>query len=141
MLKCWYTAQCLKWLKKCWKKLLKNLHNQIICRYFAPDLRLQSVIRVVNQGFWKIFQNFRKKIWKLQKLALPLQPLSRFFERESIRLGSWKNWKIFEKDLEVSKIVLTFAPLSDFKNRRQKTSKIEDSGPKINIRSLRNLSS
>lgn len=47
---------------------------------------------------------------------------------------------IFEKDLEDSKIVLTFAPLSVLKNRKPKI-RILDYGLKIKLRSLRILSS
>ena len=50
---------------------------------------------------------FFEKIWKFQKLALPLQPLS------ASKTGRWFSKKnvenFFQKDLEVWKSCLTFA--------------------------------
>ena len=50
---------------------------------------------------------FFEKIWKFQKLALPLQPLS------ASKTGRWFSKKMlkifFQKDLEVWKSCLTFA--------------------------------
>ena len=60
---------------------------------------------------------------------------------KAVRLGSKKIFLIFlRKNLEVRKKVLTFAPLSASKNRKDK-KEIHDYGLNIRIRSLGYLSS
>ena len=68
--------------------------------------RTRKFLRRSDKKSWK-------KIWKLSKNLLPLHPLrwsSCFTDAKVLKAVRW--WKIFQKDLEVWKTCLNFAPLS-----------------------------
>ena len=101
----------------------------------------------VLKGFWrqemvlkKILKLFSIKIWRIKKVALPLQPLS--VQNESLRFGSSKKkFKIFSKrfgSLEKLPYLCNRFPLQ--KSERE-TERLIDFGLEIQIRSLRYLSS
>jgi len=114
------------------------LQISFYCRYFALAIRYETAPER-RKWFLKIFiKLFLKKIWKFEKLALPLQPLS--LRNEGNRFSE-KSLKIFSKrfgSLEKLPYLCNRFPLQ--KSGRE-TETLIDLGLEIQIRSLRYLSS
>ena len=103
-----------KHLTKKWKTTLKKVLKKFAA--FEKVATFASAIEKQTLGwaFWKSFEKSFKIFWRFKKLDLSLHPLSPHNESERSKK---KVWKIFQKDLVVSKKGFTFAPLSALKKR------------------------
>ena len=80
------------------------------CRYFALAIRYETAPEC-RKWFLKIFiKLFLKKIWKFEKLALPLQSLS--LRNEGNRFSEKSLKFFFKKIWKFGKVALPLQPLS-----------------------------
>ena len=123
-----------KHLLKRQKQVLKNFEKSLrkdlqIRKRSLPlhPLRLKNRCEQHKKGSDKILKNLQKKIWNFGNKFLPLQPEStaRPMRKKVLKISE----KIFQKDLVVQKITLTFAPLSAENQRAELRAKAERSSP------------
>ena len=112
-------------LKNFWKIFKKDLQIRKKSLPLHP-LRLKDRCEWYKKGSDKILKKkSSKKIWNFGNKFLPLQPESTARPiREKVLKNFWK--KIFQKDLVVQKITLTFAPLSAEKQRSEPRRRSKD---------------
>ena len=88
------------------------MHISFYCRYFAPAIRSETLPERRKWFLKNFIKLFFKKIWKFEKVALPLQPLSLLNENESKTFSEKKFENFFKKIWKFEKVALPLQPLS-----------------------------
>ena len=109
-----------KIFEKSLKKICRFGKSPYLCTRFGWMTGASDTKKVLTKS-WK---KSSKKIWNFGNKFLPLQPES---TARPMRKRFWKiSEKIFQKDLVVQKITLTFAPLSAEKQRSEPRRRSKD---------------
>ena len=109
-----------KIFEKSLKKICRFGKSPYLCTRFGWMTGASDTKKVLTKS-WK---KSSKKIWNFGNKFLPLQPES---TARPMRKRFWKiSEKIFQKDLVVQKITLTFAPLSAEKQRSESRRRSKD---------------
>jgi hypothetical protein len=88
------------------------LHISLYCRYFAPAIRSETLPERRKWFLKNFIKLFFKKIWKFEKVALPLQPLS-LLNGSNLKLVLTKKMKNFSKKIwKLQKLALPLQPIS-----------------------------